>query len=161
MPEFSAMTDLSSKIQASLSTYYRSRAEKFHALLAPLSDDQIWSRPYPYGNSIGHLLLHLTGNLSYYIGAQIANTGYQRNRELEFTDKVRKPKQDLIRAFDSAINTVQETIAKQSAPDWMAPYTATGMEMAEDRFTAFLRCVAHIDHHLGQIMYLCKEIERR
>src|SRR5262245_9038952 len=62
--------------------YYEEAARKLLALVQPLSDDQLWTRPYPYGNSIGHLLLHLTGNLSYYIGAEIGGTGYVRNPPL-------------------------------------------------------------------------------
>jgi hypothetical protein len=57
-----------------------------HELLAPISTEQLWRKPYACGNSIGHLLLHLTGNLNHYIGAQIAKTGYVRNRPLEFSD---------------------------------------------------------------------------
>ncbi len=155
------MPDLAFSIGMDLSRYYQSRSEKVHALVTPLSDDQIWSRPYAYGNSIGHLLLHLTGNLNYYIGTQIGNTGYVRNRELEFTDPGRKSKEVLLKAFDDAMVTVQDTIARQSAEDWTASYTAKGMEDAGDRFTVFLRCTAHIDHHLGQMIYLCKEIERQ
>lgn len=155
------MADLALTIGTSLSRYYQSRAERIHALLAPLSDGQIWSRPYPYGNSVGHLLCHLTGNLSYYIGAQIANTGYVRHRELEFTGEKHKPKDELLKAFDDAMVIVQDTIARQSPADWTHSYTAKGLEDAGDRFTAFLRCAAHIDHHLGQITYLCQEMARR
>lgn len=155
------MTDLAFSIGMNFSRYYQSRAEKIRALLAPLSDDQIWSRPYPYGNSIGHLLLHLTGNLSYYIGAQMANSGYTRNRELEFTDHSRKPKEDMLKAFDDIMVIVQATIARQSAADWTAAYTAKGLEDAGDRFTAFLRCAAHIDHHLGQMIYLSEEVRNQ
>lgn len=154
------MTDLAQGIGNDFSRYYQSRAEKLHALLAPLSDGQIWTRPYAYGNSIGHLVLHLTGNLSYYIGAQMANTGYQRNRELEFTEHGGKSKDQLLDEFDHAMATVLETISKQSTADWMASYTAKGLEDAGNRFTVFLRCAAHIDHHLAQMMYLCKEIEQ-
>ena len=155
------MTDLAFGIGMNLSRYYQSRAEKVHALVAPLSDDQVWSRPYPYGNSIGHLLLHLTGNLSYYIGTQIANTGYVRNRDLEFTDPARMSKDALLAAFDSAMVTVQDAIARQSPADWTSAYTAQREEDAGDRFTIFLRCAAHIDHHLGQMIYLVKEMERQ
>lgn len=155
------MTDLAFNIGMSLSRYYQSRSEKIHGLLAPLSEEQIWSRPFPFGNSIGHLLLHLTGNLSYYIGAQIAGSGYVRNRDVEFTDQACKAKEQLLKAFEDAMVMVQDTIAHQTAADWSAPYTAKGLEDAGDRFTVFLRCAAHIDHHLGQIMYLCKEMERQ
>src|SRR5215813_12622584 len=109
------MTDLAFNIGMNFSRYYQVIADKIRALAAPLTDDQIWSRPYPYGNSIGHLLLHITGNLNYYIGAQIANTGYVRNRELEFTAQDRASKDALLTRLDEAMVMIQDTIARQSA----------------------------------------------
>jgi uncharacterized damage-inducible protein DinB len=152
---------LNATIASDFARYYREAAKKVHALVEPLTDDQIWTRPYPYGNSIGHLLLHLTGNLSYYIGTEIDGTGYVRNRQLEFSDTVHHPKQKLLAKFDDAVATVAGALQKQSEQDWSAAYTAKGMEDSGDRFTAFLRCAAHISHHTGQIIYLCKELERQ
>ena len=34
-----------------------------------VAEEQLWTKPFPFGNSIGHLVLHLTGNLNHYIGA--------------------------------------------------------------------------------------------
>ncbi len=139
--------------------YYQQCAEKIHALVDPLTDEQIWARPYPYGNSIGHLLLHLTGNLSYYIGAEIGGSGYVRNRPLEFSDTTRQPKAALLKNFDAAIATVMATLKKQTENDWDRAFAGKGMESAGNRFFAFLHCAGHVSHHTGQIMYLCKEME--
>jgi uncharacterized damage-inducible protein DinB len=138
--------------------YYQEARDKIHALVEPLSEDQIWSRPYPYGNSIGHLLLHLTGNLSYYIGTEIVGTGYVRNRPMEFADTAQHPKSVLLESFDAAIAVVTAALQKQKEEDWAAPYTAKGMEDAGDRFTVFLRCAGHLSHHTGQMMYLSKQL---
>ena len=154
------MTGASAAISRDLSRYYQERANAIVQLVQPLSLDQIWTRPYPYGNSIGHLLLHLTGNLSYYIGAEMGGTGYVRNRPLEFTNTSHEPKAELLAKFDAAIATVTAVIKKQSEQDWSAAYTAKGFEDCGDRFTAILRCAAHLSHHTGQIIYLCKELER-
>jgi len=154
------VTDLNSAIARDFARYYQEAAQKIHALLQPLTDEQIWTRPYLYGNSIGNLILHLTGNLSYYIGTEIAGTGYVRNRPLEFADTVHHPKQELLARFDVAIATVTATLQQQNQGDWSAPYTAKGLEDCGDRFTAFLRCAAHISHHTGQMIYLVKELER-
>ena len=146
------VTDLNTTLVRDFERTYRAAAQKIHALVEPLTDEQIWTRPYPYGNTIGHLLLHLTGNLSYYIGAEIGGTGYVRNRPLEFTDTSRAPKAELLAKFDQAISTVMAVIKKQSEQDWSAAYTAKGFEDCGDRFTAILRCAAHISHHTGQII---------
>lgn len=140
--------------------YYQQCAEKIHALVDPLTDEQVWMKPYPYGNSIGHLLLHLTGNLSYYIGAEIGGTAYVRNRPLEFTDSAHQPKAVVLKNFDTAIATVITTLQKQTEQDWDAPFSGKGLESAGNRFFAFLQCAGHLSHHTGQMMYLCKEMER-
>ncbi len=85
------MSALNATIAADFTRYYHEAAKKVRALVEPLTDEQIWTRPYPYGNSMGHLLLHLTGNLSYYIAGEIGGSGYVRNRPLEFTDTSRAP----------------------------------------------------------------------
>ena len=107
------MSSLQSVTVRDFIRYYQQCAEKIHALLEPLSDEHIWSRPSPYGNSIGHLLLHLTGNLNYYLGSEIGGTGYVRNRPLEFSDTTRHPKATLLKNFDAAIATIIATLQKQ------------------------------------------------
>jgi uncharacterized damage-inducible protein DinB len=150
------MTDLASTVASGLAGYFQMVGRKIHGLVDPLSDTQIWNRPYPYGNSIGNLLLHLTGNLNYYIGAQIAGTGYIRHRDQEFSDRG-KSKQQLLKDFDSAVEMVIATIQKQSADDWSARYSAERTE-CKDRFEMLLNCAGHAYHHVGQIIYLEKQL---
>ena len=140
--------------------YYEEVRDKVHTWVAPISTEQLWTRPYPYGNSIGHLLLHLTGNLNYYIGARIAGTGYVRDRDREFNDTGRKPKDEVVADFDRAIALVVSTIGAQSPQDWSALYSAEREPVAKDRFTVFFRMAAHAYHHVGQIIYLSKELTR-
>jgi hypothetical protein len=90
------MADLSGTIAGGLANYYEHVAKELHRWVDPLSSEQFWRNPYPYGNSVGHLVLHLTGNLSYYIGARIAETGYVRNRDREFTETERPPKEEVL-----------------------------------------------------------------
>jgi uncharacterized damage-inducible protein DinB len=152
---------LSALVGQSLTRHYERVRIRIHALVAPLSTDQLWTRPYPYGNSVGHLLLHLTGNLSYYIGTQIAGTGYVRDRPLEFADTSKRDKADVLGDFDRAMAMVVATLAKQREADWSAPYTGVGSEDVKDRLSMFVRCAAHADHHAGQMIYLCKQLSTR
>jgi len=149
---------LSSLVSLSLSSQYERVRSKVHALVDPLSTEQLWRRPFPYGNSVGHLLLHLTGNLSYYIGAQIAGTGYVRDRPKEFADPSRRPREEVLRDFDRAVDMVLATLAAQREEDWRAPYSAVGAEGVSDRLTMFVRGAAHADHHAGQMIYLGKQL---
>jgi uncharacterized damage-inducible protein DinB len=148
-----------SVIQSSLADYFRTMVQKrVHELLEPLSCEQIWQRPFPYGNSIGNLILHLTGNLNYYIGTQIAGTGYIRHRDLEFSDGG-KPKDDILKDFDDAIVMAVDVVSAQSDGDWPAYYQAERAD-ASTRFGQILACAGHAYHHVGQIIYLQRELLR-
>jgi hypothetical protein len=117
------MADLNSTIVAGLTARYAKLVGDVRELAAPLNDEQFWKKPFAFGNSFGHLVLHLTGNLNYYIGAQIAGTGYVRDRPLEFSDATRPPKAEVLKKFDLAIEMVIGAINSQSAEDWSKEYT--------------------------------------
>ena len=112
------MAELNETVASGLAAYYEYVAEHLHKWVDPLTNEQFWRKPYPYGNSVGHLVLHLTGNLSYYIGARIAETGYVRNRDKEFTDSNPPHKDEALRAFDRTVGMVMATIRKQREEDW-------------------------------------------
>jgi uncharacterized damage-inducible protein DinB len=147
------MAELKSTIAADLAARYTKLAGIVRELAEPLSDEQFWAKPFPFGNSFGHLVLHLTGNLNYYIGARIANTRYVRDRPLEFADATRPSKAEVLQKFDQAIEMVLGAIGSQTAEDWSKEYTADGAD-ARDRFAILLTCATHLHHHVGQMMYL-------
>jgi uncharacterized damage-inducible protein DinB len=151
------MTELANTVAREFAAFFENIGAKAHKWIDPLSDEQFWRNPYNYGNSVGHLLLHLTGNLSYYIGAQIGATGYVRNRDREFTEADRPPKEEVLRNLDRAIQLVVDTIRKQSPESWSAAYSAERSK-EKTRFGIILSCAAHADHHIGQIIYLSREL---
>ena len=154
------MTDLESTIASDLTARYKRLAGAVNELAAPLSDEQFWAKPFAFGNSFGHLVLHLTGNLNYYIGTQMAGTGYVRDRPLESSDATRPSKAEVLRKFDQAIEMVLGAISRQSAEDWSKEYAAVGVD-AQDRFGMVLTCATHLHHHIGQLMYLAFELKRK
>jgi|SRR5580693_5012683 uncharacterized damage-inducible protein DinB len=152
------MADLPSTISSDFASYYRYIAEQVHKWVDPLTQEQFWHNPFSFGNSVGHLILHMTGNLNYYIGARVAETGYIREREREFTETERPDKANVMSAFDQTIAMVVATIQKQQAGDWLAPYSGEREPEAAERFMIFLRCAGHAYHHVGQLIFLSKEL---
>ncbi len=94
------MNELSNSIANGFIHACRDYVHRAHALSEKLSEEQFWTKPYPYGNSFGHLTLHLIGKLNYYIGAQIAGTGYVRDREREFSESAPPSKEEVLRRLD-------------------------------------------------------------
>lgn len=147
------MPRLDETVSSVLIDRYTANAARVRELAAHLSEAQFWQKPFAFGNSFGHLVLHLTGNLNYYIGAQIANTGYVRDRPREFDDPNPPSKEEALARFDQAVAMVLATLKTQSEQDWSAPYSGAGAH-AEIRLDMVMQCAAHMQHHIGQMIYL-------
>ena len=154
------MPDLHSTLSSVLPTRYTANARRILELATPLTNAQFWRKPFPYGNSFGHLVLHLTGNLNYYVGAQIAQTGYVRDRPREFNDPNPPSKDQALKLFDDTVTMVLKTIRAQSPEDWSAKYSGTGTDAA-NRLAMVVQCAAHMQHHIGQMIYLGYELARQ
>jgi len=147
------MSGLDGTIASVLENRYKANAGRVRELAAPLTDAQFWKKPFPYGNSFGHLVLHLTGNLNYYIGAQIANTGYVRDRPREFADPNPPSKEVALQGLDDAVAMVVDTIHQQTLECWSKAYSGIGTNCAI-RLDIIIHCSAHMQHHIGQMIYL-------
>ena len=153
------MSELQSTLSTVLRDRYATNAARVRELATPIADAQFWKKPFPFGNSFGHLVLHLTGNLNYYIGAQIAGTGYVRDRPREFNDPNPPPKSEAFRRFDAAVDMVIKTIGSQTSEDWAKAYAGVGTSAA-NRLDMIMQSASHMQHHIGQMIYLGYELER-
>jgi uncharacterized damage-inducible protein DinB len=112
----------------------------------------IWKTDKNISNSAGNLCLHLIGNLNHYIGMMLGNSGYIRNRELEFSLKdISRTK--LIQQIDKTIEMVGLTLEKLSAEDLQKEYPEQplGYSMTTEYFLIHL--FGHLSYHLGQVNY--------
>ena len=154
------MESLHTTLAKILCDRYTANAARVRELAAPLSDAQFWRKPFAFGNSFGHLVLHLTGNLNYYIGAQIAQTGYVRERPQEFTDPNPPSKEEALQRFEEAVGMVVQTVRAESSEDWAKEYSAVGTK-APNRLAMILQCDGHMQHHIGQMLYLAYQWSSR
>ena len=83
--------------------------------LTQLSDEQVWHRPAPDMNSIGHLLLHLTGNVRQWLVSGLSDAPDRRDRPAEFAERGPIPRADLWAALRSAVEEGKAALAAQGA----------------------------------------------
>lgn len=58
------------------------------------------------------------------------------------------------------IAMVQQTIRAQSDQDWSKEYSGVGAH-AKNRLDMIMQCAAHMQHHIGQMIYLVYEWQRQ
>jgi hypothetical protein len=154
------MSELDVTLTAVLADRYAANLARVRELAGPLTEEQFWTKPFPYGNSFGHLVLHLTGNLNYYIGAQIANTGYVRDRQREFTEPRPPSKEKALEGLDNAVVMVIKSVRAHLPADWTKPYSGAGT-ICSTHLDIVVQCAAHMQHHIGQMIYIANEWQRQ
>lgn len=136
--------------------YFRHLATRVERAVRCLPREKTWDKPFSFGNSVGHLVLHLTGNLNHFVGSIVAGTGYVRDRPQEFSDPRHEPAEAILARFHEAVEMTVKTIQAQDAPGLMSP---AGAQMPiETRFGLFLICTAHLNNHIGQMSYLVQAL---
>lgn len=113
----------------------------------------LWKTVPGVTNSAGNLALHLEGNLREYIGRQLGEVDYTRDRAAEFGRKD-VAQAELVARLEAVRNTVPPIIAGLSASVMAAnfPEEMFGGPISTRQFLIHL--LGHLSYHLGQIDYL-------
>jgi len=121
--------------------------------IAAYPDDRsLWLTPSGISNSAGTLVLHLAGNLRHFIGATLGESGYVRNREVEFS--IKGLSRDELRAHVSAtIADLERALDRITASQLEAPYPLLIQERRVRTADWLVHLSVHLGYHLGQIDY--------
>jgi len=122
-------------------------------------ESNMWLSKDSINNSAGNLALHIVGNLNAFIGAEIGNTGYIRQRELEFSLKD-VPRSEIIAQIMDTQIMIKETLTKVTDEDLQKEYPKVVFKapMATEYFLIHLS--THLTYHLGQINYHRRLLEK-
>lgn len=127
---------------------------KIEAAVASLPDADLWWRPNPESNSVGNLLLHLSGNLRQWIVSGVGGAPDRRDRPAEFARREPLPRADLLGSLRAAIQDADQVLAAADPAALMAPRRIQGREVSV--LAAVYHAVEHLAHHAGQILYIAK-----
>ncbi len=122
--------------------------------LESLPDQDIWWRPNPASNSVGNLVLHLSGNVRQWIISGIGGAADIRTRDKEFSEQGPLPRQGLVALLRSTVNDACRVLARTPADSLTQAFSRQGFQTT--RHAAVTRVVEHFAYHTGQIVYVTK-----
>jgi uncharacterized damage-inducible protein DinB len=156
--EYVMSADLSVQINSAFISELEDLRDAVKKLAEPLTQDELWKKPLEQSNSIGHLILHLTGNLNYFVGAQLGKTGYVRDREREFSETNVPSKEVLLRNLEDAVATFRRIVSGLTDKQLAAPFP-------DSRFgsvlSALLHWITHFALHRGQMSYIVRLVTKK
>jgi uncharacterized damage-inducible protein DinB len=145
--------DWAAEVKAGLIGELEGQRDAVKTAAEPLSEADFWRKPIEPGNSFGHLVLHLTGNLNHFVGAQLGGTGYVREREREFSEANPPSKAEALAGLDAAVATFRRVVGGLSAEALLAAHP-------EKRFGTVVQALTHLAAHFalhrGQISYIVR-----
>jgi uncharacterized damage-inducible protein DinB len=121
-------------------------------------DTHLWQTTGTIKNTAGNLCLHLVGNLNNYIGKNLGNLPYTRDRDAEFSRRG-VSRQTLIEMVEETKQRVHASLTAMQTKQLDDTYVENvmGYEMTTRYF--LLHLVAHLSYHLGQINYIRRALE--
>jgi len=141
-----------------LAPLFRRDLTRLGQQLEAFSDEEaIWETRPGVSNAAGNLALHIEGNLREYVGRQLGQRPYNRNRELEFSARG-VSKEELaarIAELKQSIPAVIEGLTSEQM-DKEYPEAVLGVAISTGEFLIHL--YGHLNWHLGQIDYLRRVI---
>lgn len=140
-----------SRARYHLNTEYRTKLRK---AVEALPDDAVWWRPNPHANSVGNLLLHLTGNIRQWIVGGVGRLPNARDRAGEFAAQSGGSAAELLAGLESALDEVDVVLAGLTSRDLLEHRDIQGRQITV--LEAVFHVVEHFSLHLGQIIYIAK-----
>lgn len=129
---------------------------KIERCLEYLDDEAIWWRPNPQVNSVGNLVLHLSGNLRHWLVSGVGGVPSSRDRDAEFALDVRVARPELLTTLRRAVQDADKVLAE------LEPHTLLTEKEIRGRNVTLLYTIMHVTEHFsmhtGQIILLTKII---
>ena len=123
------------------------------------TEEKIWHIEKQILNSAGNLCLHLVGNLNTYIGKELGNTGYVRNRDLEFSQKD-VPKAELVKKVEDTMLVIEKTMSQLKEDQLKEEYPVLVFREKTSTEYMLIHLATHLGYHLGQVNYHRRLLDR-
>jgi uncharacterized damage-inducible protein DinB len=134
-----------------LATEYRI---KLRAAVESLPEGALWWRANEESNSVGNLLLHLTGNVRQWIVSGVGGAPDNRYRAAEFDARAGADAVTLLSALDAVLDEADAVLARLTAADLASTRTIQGR--TESVLEVVYHVVEHFSGHVGQIVLIAK-----
>lgn len=123
--------------------------------LGELDDAGVWWRTHETDNSIGNLILHLSGNVEQWINSGLGEgVADGRDRPSEFSERRRLPKATLAATLTATLDRADRTLEKFDPARLTERRVIQGFDVT--CLEALSHVVEHFAQHLGQVIYITK-----
>jgi len=156
--------DLADQITSELVLEVRRRlieesTPRIQKCLDRLTDDQIWWRPNKESNSIGNLVLHLSGNVRQWIISGVGRQPDTRVRNEEFEANGPMPKEELWNILATTMTDIESVLDSITARQLVTRQSV--QVYTESVLSMLIHVTEHFSYHTGQIVWITKMLTEK
>lgn len=122
-----------------------------------LTEEQLWWRPNEQANSVGNLVLHLSGSMRHYLSRGVGGIDYTRDRPAEFAERGPIPKEQLLANFNETISQAAEVLGSLDTSRFLD--RTDEQDYVPTIFDMIFNIAIHLATHSGQIVYVTKMLK--
>lgn len=130
---------------------------QIRACVEELSEEQVWWRPNQQANSVGNLVLHVSGSMRHYLSKRVGGLEYERDRPAEFAERGPIPKEQLLAVFDETIRQASQVLDSFDTDRFLE--ATDEQQYVPTVFDAIFNVSIHLATHAGQIVYVTKMLK--
>ncbi len=134
-----------------LTTEYLPKIER---CLEQLGDEQVWWRANANSNSIGNLILHISGNARQWIVSGLGGAQDNRRRDAEFAERRLLPRDELLAHLKQAVSDIDRTLESFDTRRLLDQFRIQGTTTTA--LAAILHVTEHFSMHTGQVILQAK-----
>lgn len=127
---------------------------KIEKAIASLPDDDLWWRANEASNSIGNLMLHLSGSTRMWVVSGVGGAEDHRDRQAEFDERTPRPRAELLNLLRKSVADSDAVIAACTSEQLAGSRDVRGRPITG--LAAIYHAVEHFAMHTGQILMLAK-----
>lgn len=139
--------------------YIDENTARLKTCLDELDEADIWRRPNEHSNSVGNLLLHLSGNIRQWVISSLGNSEDSRQRETEFAADGGYTKAALKEKLFSTIEEAKVIIKNVTLPEILKKRKVQGYFYSG--ISIILHVTEHYAYHTGQIIFWTKLLKNK
>ena len=131
--------------------------DQIRSCVEQLDEEQLWWRPNETSNSVGNLVLHVSGSLRHYLCRSLGGFEYDRDRAGEFAERGPMTKPELLAAFDEMVSQAEATLDVFDT----SRFTSATEEPSYYPYVIdqLLGVLTHLATHTGQIVFVTKVLK--
>lgn len=122
--------------------------------LDQLTHEEVWAKPNDSSNSIGHLILHLCGNITQYVISSLGGEPDARMRDSEFNTSTHYSKEELFERINSVVSKASAVMRELDHSDILRIRSVQGFKYSA--IGIVIHVTEHYSYHTGQIALLTK-----